>query len=388
MINVLLLNKIAKIGLDILDKDKYNCAEGVGDHQCVMVRSASMLDMDFPDDLLAIARAGAGVNNIPVDKCSEKGVVVFNTPGANANAVKELVVAGLLLSSRKIWQAIDWSKTLMGQGDNVAKLVEKGKAQFVGPEIEGKKLGVIGLGAIGVMVANVAVDLGMTVIGYDPYISIDAAWGLSRAVRKAKSLNEIYANSDYITLHVPLNNETRGVINAQSIESMNDGVRILNFSRGDLVDSDDIIAAVKSGKVGCYVTDFPNEAQLDVENIITIPHLGASTPESEDNCAVMAAAELKEYIENGNIINSVNYPNVSEPRTTPVRVCVMHRNIPNMISQFSALFAELGINIHNFINKSRGDLAYSILDVDTAPDYTAEKLGSIDGVIKVRVLGN
>jgi len=387
MTDVLLLNKIAKIGLDILEKDKYNCAEGLENPGCVLVRSAAMHDMTLPDSLLAIARAGAGVNNIPIDKCSERGVIVFNTPGANANAVKELVVAGLLLSSRKIWQAIDWSKTLIGEGENVEKLVEKGKAQFVGPEIEHKKLGVIGLGAIGVMVANIAVDLGMDVIGYDPYISVDAAWGLARAVHKAKNLNEIFTGSDYITLHVPLNDETRGMINADSIAKMRDGVRILNFSRGELVDSSSIIAAVKNGMVACYVTDFPNEEQLSVENIITIPHLGASTPESEDNCAVMAAAELKEYIEEGNVINSVNFPNVSEPRETPVRVCVLHRNIPDMIRQFSSLFSEIGVNIHNFTNKSKKNLAYSILDVDMAPDYTAERISSIDGVIRVRVIG-
>ena len=388
MTNVLLLNKIAKVGLEILDEAKYLCSDSVENPDAVLVRSAAMHDMELPDSLLAIARAGAGVNNIPIDKCTEKGIVVFNTPGANANAVKELIVAGLLLSSRKISQGISWAQGLKGEGDAVTKLVEKGKSQFVGPEIEGKTLGVIGLGAIGAIVANVAVSLGMDVIGYDPYISVDAAWGLSRAVKKAKTLDEIYSKADYITIHVPLTDETRHTICAESIAKMKDEVRILNFARGDLVNDDDIIKAVQDGKVACYITDFPNEKLLGIPNIVTIPHLGASTPESEDNCAEMAARELKHYIEDGNIKNSVNFPAVSSPRTTNVRICVMHKNIPNMISQISTMLADLNFNIDHFTNKSKGNVAYSLLDIDAdgINDEALQKLTGIDGVIRVRAI--
>lgn len=388
MKNILLLNKIAQVGLDRLDSAQYHCADNVENPDGILVRSAAMHDMEFPDSLLAIARAGAGVNNIPLDRCSEKGIVVFNTPGANANAVKELVIAGLLLSSRKIAQGITWAQGLKNEGDGVAKLVEKGKSQFVGPEIEGKKLGIIGLGAIGVMVANAAVALGMEVTGYDPYISVDAAWGLSRAVKKAKALDEIFASSDYITIHVPLTDETRYTVCEKTIAQMKDGVRVLNFSRGDLVHTEDVIHALETGKVASYVTDFPNEKLLGVENVVPIPHLGASTPESEDNCAVMAVEEIREFIENGNIKNSVNFPAVSSPRTTPVRVCVMHKNIPNMISQISSLFAECHLNIDHYTNKNRGDIAYSLLDIDadSIPADTVEKLEHIDGVLRVRVI--
>lgn len=386
MKNILLLNKIAKIGLSVLDTENYACSDSVANPDAIMVRSAAMHDMEIPESVLAIARAGAGVNNIPLDKCTEAGIAVFNTPGANANAVKELVIAGLLLSSRKIAQGIDWTKTLAGK-DDAAKLVEKGKSQFVGPEIEGKTLGIIGLGAIGILVANVAIKLGMEVIGFDPYISVDGAWGLSRAVKHAKTLDEIYAVSDYITVHVPLNDSTKNTISKESIAKMKDGVRILNFARGGLVNSEDIKAALETGKVSCYVTDFPDASVIGVENIIAIPHLGASTPESEDNCAVMAAKELKAYIENGNVINSVNFPCVSEPRTTDVRICVLHKNVPNMINHISAILGDKNINIEHFSNKSRGDIAYSIIDVaGTAPDDTEDVISAIDGVIKVRII--
>ena len=388
MKNILLLNKIAKIGLNVLDSDLYACSDSVANPDAIMVRSAAMHDMDIPESVLAIARAGAGVNNIPIDKCTEAGIAVFNTPGANANAVKELVIAGLLLSSRKIAQGISWSKTLKNEGDAVGKLVEKGKSQFVGPEIEGKTLGVIGLGAIGILVANAATALGMNVIGYDPYISVDGAWGLSRAVKHAKTLDEIYAASDYITVHVPLNDSTKNTICEATLAKCKDGVRILNFARGGLVNTADILAALESGKVSCYVTDFPDADLVDVENVIAIPHLGASTPESEDNCAVMAAKEIKAYIEDGNVINSVNFPCVSEPRTTPVRICVLHKNVPNMISSISEKLGDCNINIEHFTNKSRGDIAYSLMDIANAeiPANTADVISGIEGVIKVRII--
>ncbi len=387
MAQILLLNKIAKIGLDRLPEG-YVCGEEIANPDGVLVRSAAMHDMELPESLLAIARAGAGTNNIPIPKCTEQGIVVFNTPGANANAVKELVIAGLLLASRKIVPAIKWSSTLKGEGDGVPKLVEKGKSQFAGPEIEGKTLGVIGLGAIGILVANAASALGLNVIGYDPYLSVDAAWGMSRAVKHAKSLDEIYEQSDYITIHVPLNDDTRDTVCKETLAKMKDGVRILNFARGELVNTPDILEATASGKVACYVTDFPNESLLDQENVITIPHLGASTPESEDNCAVMAAKELKDYIEDGNIKNSVNFPNVSEPRTTPVRVCILHKNVPNMIGQFTKIFADQHINIDHLANKSKGENAYSMLDIvsDSVSDETIKALNEIDGVFKIRII--
>ena len=381
--NILTLNKIAACGTDLFD-DKYVVGEDVQNPDGIMVRSAAMHDMELPESVLAIARAGAGVNNIPVDKCGEAGIVVFNTPGANANAVKELVIAGLLLASRKIVPAIEWAKTLKGEGDAAPKLVEKGKSQFVGPEIKGKKLGVIGLGAIGGMVANAAKSLGMEVYGFDPYLSVDAAWGLSRSIHHAASYDEIYANCDYISIHVPLNDGTRGFINAETIASMKDGVRILNFARGELVDNDDIKAALASGKVACYVVDFPNADVLDVENIVAIPHLGASTPESEDNCAVMAAEELIDYLENGNITHSVNYPTSVNPRVTPYRVCVLHKNVPTMVSQISG---SVSSNIEAMSNQSKKELAYTVLDVVAEPtDADVAALNAIDGVIRVRVL--
>jgi len=383
--NICTLNKIAACGTDRLAG--YTITDQMAGAAGVMVRSAAMHDMDLPDTLLGIARAGAGVNNIPIDKCSEQGIVVFNTPGANANAVKELVLAGLFLASRKVVDGIQWAKTLKGEGDAVGKLVEKGKSAYAGPELLGKKLGVIGLGAIGVLVANAAVALGMDVYGYDPYLSVDAAWKLSRHIHHANTLDEIYAECDYITVHVPLVPDTKGMLGEAAFAAMKDGVRILNFSRAGLVNSDAMLAALAAGKVATYVVDFPTDEMLDVENVVAIPHLGASTPESEDNCAVMAANQLKAYLEDGNIINSVNFPDVNVPRVGDVRVCVLHKNIPNMLAQISSVVSACGVNIESMTNKSRKELAYTVLDVAgaVAADVT-DKIAAIDGIIRVRVL--
>ena len=383
--NICTLNKIAACGTDRLAG--YTITDDMAGAAGVMVRSAAMHDMDLPDTLLGIARAGAGVNNIPIDKCSEQGIVVFNTPGANANAVKELVLAGLFLASRKVVDGIAWAQTLKGEGDAVGKLVEKGKSAYAGPEILGKKLGVIGLGAIGVLVANAAVALGMDVYGYDPYLSVDAAWKLSRHIHHANTLDEIYAECDYITVHVPLVPDTKGMLNAAAFAAMKDGVRVLNFSRAGLVDSDAMLAALENGKVAAYVVDFPTDEMLGVQGVVAIPHLGASTPESEDNCAVMAANQLKAYLEDGNIINSVNFPDVDVPRAGDLRICVLHRNIPNMLAQISSVVSACGVNIASMTNKSRKDLAYTLLDVEgTVCDDVAEKIAAIDGVIRVRIL--
>lgn len=381
--NILTLNKIAACGTDRFGPE-YTVGGEVANPDGIMVRSAAMHDMELPASLQAIARAGAGVNNIPVDKCSEAGIVVFNTPGANANAVKELVIAGMIISSRKVVSGIEWAKTLKGQAE-VGKLVEKGKSAFAGPEIKGKKLGVIGLGAIGCLVANAAKSLGMDVYGYDPYLSVDAAWGLSRAVHHAVSEEQIFAECDYITVHVPLNDATRNKFNKDTLAMCKDGVRILNFSRDGLVNSADMLEALASGKVAAYVVDFPTEEMLDVEGVIAIPHLGASTPESEDNCAMMAADELMDYLENGNITHSVNYPDLQVPRSTDVRVCVMHKNIPNMLSQISGVVSEYGVNIDTMTNRSRKEYAYTILDVvSDLPAECIEKINAVDGVIRVR----
>ncbi|MGN0452822.1 MAG: 3-phosphoglycerate dehydrogenase family protein [Ruminococcus sp.] len=386
MYNILTLNKIAAIGTNRLGAN-YNYGEAVENPDAIMVRSASMHDMDMPESLLAIARAGAGTNNIPCDKCAEDGIVVFNTPGANANAVKELVLAGLFLASRDIVGGIDWEKGLKGTGDALGKTVEKGKSQFVGPEIAGKTLGVVGLGAIGILVANAAVALGMEVYGYDPYLSVDAAWKLSRHIKHAASLDEVYKNSDYLTVHVPLNPSTKETINKDTIATMKDGVRILNFSRDGLVNSADLLEALKSGKVAKYVTDFATDDLLCEENVVAIPHLGASTPESEDNCAVMAADEIKDYLENGNIVNSVNYPNLSMARTGDKRFCVLHRNKPNVIAAITSALAAQGANVENMESKSRGDYGYMVIDTigDTADALTA--IDALEDVIRVRVIG-
>ena len=376
------LNKISKIGLDLFD-DQYQVVDEANDEYGVLVRSASMHEYDMNPNLKAIARAGAGVNNIPLDKCSEEGIVVFNTPGANANAVKELVLCGLLLSSRKVVEGIDWVKTLKGD-ENVAKLVEKGKSQFVGPELDGKKLGIIGLGAIGVNVANAAIKLGMEVYGYDPYISVNAAWGMSKWVKNAQNMDTIFSECDYITLHAPSTKETKGIINKDSIALMKDGGRILNFARDDLVVSQDVLEAVKEGKIAKYVTDFATPDIVDVENVIAMPHLGASTPESEDNCARMAVKEMRDYLENGNIVNSVNFPSINEPRTTKYRICLIHKNVPNMLAQFATLFANQQINIENMVNKAKGDYAYTIIETNDVVGI--EEFDALENVVRVRVV--
>ncbi|MBQ8203156.1 MAG: phosphoglycerate dehydrogenase [Clostridia bacterium] len=386
MFKIKTYNKISKSGLEVFD-DKYTIGDEVENADGAIVRSAALHDVEFPASLKAIARAGAGVNNIPIDRCSEQGIVVFNTPGANANAVKELVLAGLFIGSRRVIPAIEWAKTLKGQGEEVGKLVEKGKGAFAGPELKGKKLGVIGLGAIGVLVANAANHLGMKVLGYDPYLSVNSAWNLTHNAVHIYDIKEIYEQCDYITVHVPLTDSTKNLINADVIAKMKDGVRILNFSRAALVNSADIKAALESGKVASYVTDFPTDELLCVDGVIAIPHLGASTPESEDNCAAMAAAELIDYIENGNIVNSVNLPEISMPRSGKHRVCVIHKNIPNMITAITGIVAGDGINIENMLNKSRGDYAYTMLDVaDVNEDEIVTKIEAVDGVIKVRVI--
>lgn len=384
MFNILTLNKIAAVGTSRLG-DNYTYGDDVQNPDAVLVRSAAMHDMQFADNLLAIARAGAGTNNIPKDVCSEKGIVVFNTPGANANAVKELVIAGLLLSSRRVMEGADWAKTLKGNGDAVGKMVEKGKSQFVGPEIKGKTLGVIGLGAIGILVANCAVALGMDVIGFDPFMSVTNALKLNPAVKLMKNGEDVMVNCDYLTIHVPLTADTRDMVDADMIAKMKDGVRILNFSRDGLVNSTAVLEAVKSGKVAKYVTDFATDDIIGEENIICLPHLGASTPESEDNCAVMACDELKEYLENGNIINSVNYPALSLARTNTenVRFCVMHKNVPELLKK---VLSEVKGNVENMLSKSRGDYAYAIIDVADGNPDNAAAIAAIEGVIRVRAI--
>ena len=385
MFNIKTLNKISSVGLDKFDKTKYTCGDDIENPDGIMVRSASMHDMEMPKSLLAIARAGAGVNNIPVEECAEKGIVVFNTPGANANAVKELVICGLLLSSRKITRAIDWCKTIKDEGDNVGKTVEKGKSAFAGPEIKGKTLGVIGLGAIGRLVAEAAVDLGMKVIGYDPFLPEDAE--LKPGITVNNNLDEIFPVADYITLHVPLTPETKGLVCADTIARMKDTVRILNFARGDLAVSADIVDALENGKMAAYVTDFPSAEVIGVDGVIAIPHLGASTPESEENCASMGASQLIDFLENGNIKNSVNLPAVSMARTGVARITVIHINQPNMIAKITDTISRDGINIASFEDKNRGKWAYTIIDTDTEVSKQAiEDITAIDGVIRVRVI--
>ena len=386
MFKIKTYNKISKSGLEVFD-DKYTIGDEVENADGAIVRSAALHDVEFPQSLQAIARAGAGTNNIPIDRCSEQGIVVFNTPGANANAVKELVIAGLFISSRRVISGIEWAKTLKGNGDEVGKLVEKGKSAFAGPEIKGKKLGVIGLGAIGVMVANAANSLGMNVYGYDPYLSVKSAWNLNHNAVYISDINEIFAECDYITIHVPLTDSTKNLINKDSIAKMKDGVRILNFSRAALVNSTDLKAALEAGKVAAYVTDFPTEDVLDVDGIIAIPHLGASTPESEENCATMAAKELIDYIENGNIVNSVNLPETTMPRSGKNRVCVIHKNIPTILTKITAVISDDNINIENLLNKSRGDYAYTMLDIDDANlDALQTEIEAIEGIIRVRII--
>lgn len=386
MYKILTLNEISNIIHQSLGADKYLIGKEEPVPDAVLVRSANMHEMELPDSLLAIARAGAGVNNIPIEECTKRGIAVFNTPGANANAVAELVICGLMLGSRNVAGGIDWAYTLKGKGDDVPKLVEKGKAQFAGPEVRGKVLGVIGLGAIGAIVANAAAQgLGMEVDGYDPYISVENAWSLSRAIKRSTAVDEIYANADYITLHVPLMDSTRGMINADSIARMKQGVHILNFSRAELVDADALKAALESGKVASYVTDFPTEAVIGLKNAVCIPHLGASTPESEENCASMAAAELRDYLEFGQIRNSVNLPEILLGYSEGTRIQILHFNEPGMVSAISAAIGARKININNMLNKSRKDVAVTVLELDKLPDQRLmTELLALPGVIRVR----
>lgn len=387
MYNILTLNKISKNGLARFNKDKFAISDDIENPDGIIVRSATMHDMTLSENLLAIARAGAGVNNIPIDKCTEKGIVVFNTPGANANAVKELVITALLLSSRKIIPSIDWCKTLKGQGDDVPSLVEKGKSAFVGPEIYGKTLGVVGLGAIGVLVANAAHALGMEVLGYDPFLSVDAAWNLSHSIKHINNLDELIEKSDYISLHLPLNNDTRGMINKGSIKMMKNGVRIMNFARGELVNSEDLLTAMRDGKITAYATDFPDDNLIDESGVIAIPHLGASTPESEENCASMASLQLADFLESGNITNSVNFPNVELPKPDGARIAIIHDNIPNMINQVTAAFSKESVNIENLVNKSKGNIAYTLIDTENIiSESILDILKKIDCVKKIRVI--
>lgn len=387
MYRVQVFNNIHQEGLKRLKESSYQTGSDLSAPDAILLRSHSLHDYHFNSSTIAIARAGAGVNNIPIDTCTESGIVVFNTPGANANAVKELVLAALMLSSRKIYQGISWVQSLKGKGDEVPKLVEKGKSNFAGPEIQGKTLGVIGLGAIGMLVANAAESLGMRVTGYDPYISVDAAWQLSKYVRKAPSLDALLRQSDYITLHMPLTESTRNFIDRSKIDLMKNGVRILNFARADLIKMDDLLEAVRQEKVGCFVTDFPSEDLIDHPRIITFPHLGASTPESEKNCAVMAVSQLMDFMENGNIKNSVNFPMADLPRTEGPRLVVANKNIPAVLGQITGLLADQQINIADMLNQHRGDMAYNIIDLDAEiQESQIQKLRAIEGVLSVRYL--
>lgn len=380
------LNPIAQIGLDRFNGD-YEKTEKMEEAQGILVRSAVMHDMEFSDELLAIARAGAGVNNIPLDRCAQQGIVVFNTPGANANGVKELVLAGMLYASRDIVEGIDWVRS-QKDNDDVAKAAEKEKKKFAGTEIEGKKLGIIGLGAIGVRVANAAVNLGMEVYGYDPYVSVDAAWNLSRSIHHVLDVNDIYANCDIITIHVPLLDSTRGMIGQEAIDKMKQGVILINMARDVLVDEPAVLKAIDAGKVRRYVSDFPNKTVAGHPGCITTPHLGASTEESEDNCAKMAVSELRDYLENGNITNSVNYPKCNMGVCeTPGRIAVFHKNVANMITAFTSIIGESGVNIAEMANKSKGDVAYTMFDLDSpAAEDIAEKLRAVEGVFRVRIV--
>ncbi len=390
MFKIQTLNKISPDGLALFPRDDYEIASEILNPDAVLLRSADMHSMEISPNVKAVGRAGAGVNNIPVKEMTDRGVVVFNTPGANANAVKELVLAALFFSSRPVIAAAEWAKTLAGKGDEIPDLAEKGKSRFVGPEIKGKTLGVIGLGAIGAQVANNAIDLGMNVIGFDPFISVDAAWSLSRGVMKAESLDALLSKADYLTLHIPQNNDTKGYINAERIKGMKKGVRILNFSRGGLVVNADMIAAIRQGQVACYVTDFADEELLKEEKVICLPHLGASTPEAEDNCATMAVMQIRDFLENGNIVNSVNFPKCHLDEEIPAggtRLCVANRNVPNMVGQITTILADAKLNIASMINQNRADVAYNIIDVETAADdAVVDKLRNISGVLMVRVL--
>ena len=387
MFRIKTLNQISPTGLSVLDASRFTVSDGVENEDGVLVRSADMQEYVFPPALRAIARAGAGTNNIPVDRCSESGIVVFNTPGANANAVKELAVCALMLASRDVVGGVEWVKAQARAGEDVAKVVEKGKSQFVGPEISGKNLGVIGLGAIGVQVANIATKLGMTVYGYAPFLSVDAALSLSRLVHHVTDLTAIYKNCDYITIHVPQTADTKGMLNAAAFDQMKTGVRVINLARGGLVAGEDMIAALESGKVARYVTDFPDNALTLVKNVVPIPHLGASSPESEENCALMAAQQLRDYLETGNIRNSVNLPTLEQDWSGETRLCIIHRNVPNMLASITAALSRENVNVENMTNKSKGNYAYTIVDVSArVGDAVADEIRAISGVLRVRVL--
>lgn len=388
MFNVLTLNSISEIGLNKLEPEKFAVCSGIQNPDGIILRSFEMHDMDIPETLACVARAGAGTNNIPVDKCSEKGIVVFNTPGANANAVKELVLTGIFISSRRIVEGIEWAKELKGK-ENVDKLVEKGKGQFTGPEIKGKKLGVIGLGAIGVLVANAAIGLGMEVYGYDPFLSVDAAWSLSSGVIKARSMEELVSKSDYITIHVPLNDSTKNMYNKELFAATKKGARLLNFARGGLVNIEALKSAIEEGTITAYVTDFPDAEVIELDNVICIPHLGASTPESEENCAEMAAVELKQYLEYGIIKNSVNFPNCDAPYTGKARLAILHKNVSGMVGAITGIISGQGLNIDNMVNKSKGAWAYTLIDLDTFSGKCyeiVEKLNHLEGVCRARIV--
>lgn len=387
MFRISTMNKISPEGLELFPRDRYEVASDLPNPDAILVRSADLHAIEIPASIKAISRAGAGVNNIPVSQCSEKGIVVFNTPGGNANAVKELAIAAMLLASRNIVGGINWCQTIKDKADEVPDLVEKGKSKFEGPEIKGKILGVIGLGAIGVMVANDAVALGMEVIGYDPFISVEAAWNLSRSVVRAESLESLLAKTDYISLHVPLQEGTKGLINAEKIRIMKKGARIINLARGGLVNEADLITALNSDKLGAYVTDFPNAEMLECKKAICVPHLGASTPEAEDNCAIMAVRQLMDYLELGNIKNSVNFPQCRLEQRAPHRLLVANRNIPNMVGQISTRLAEANINIMDLINHHRDEYAFNIIDTEQAiPESVLESLSNVDGIIRVRTI--
>jgi D-3-phosphoglycerate dehydrogenase / 2-oxoglutarate reductase len=388
MLKIQTLNKIDHEGLQVFSTSKYEIAGEISSPDAILLRSFSMHEMEIPTTLKAVARAGAGVNNIPIDRCTDKGIVVFNTPGANANAVKELVIAAMLLASRDITGGIAWAQTLKPEGDKVPALIEKGKSAFGGMELKGKTLAIIGLGDIGVLVANVAKALGMKVIGFDPFITVDNAWKLDQSIVRSESIEGCLSQADFITLHVPLISETRGLINSDKIAVMKDGVKILNFARGELVVNEDIISGIQRKKIACYLTDFPDAAVLNIPGIIPIPHLGASTNESEVNCAIMAGNQLIDFLENGNIRNSVNFPKAVMDRTNSARIIIANRNIPNMVSQITAILAQDNINIANMLNRNKNEIAYNIIDTDCCdmPDSVQQKIEAIEGVLMVRIL--
>lgn len=391
MYKIKTINNIAECGLKVFDNEYYTIDNDHENPDAIVLRSYNMHEMEISENTKAISRAGVGVNNIPVSHCTERGIVVFNTPGANANAVKELVLTSLIASSRNIFAGISWTKSLEEQGTLIPSLVEAGKKQFIGKEIKGKTLGVIGLGAIGALVANDALDLDMDVIGYDPFISVDTAWNLSRNIRRAMTIEQLFANSDYITVHVPFTENTKDLFNEKAFSIMKHGVHILNFSRGELVNENDMAVALESGKVGKYITDFPNEAVLKMKNVVATPHLGASTTESEENCAIMAARQVKEFLETGNIKNSVNFPNAALPYTGKRRLTALHQNIPNMVSQITLALSNYNLNIADMVNRSRGEYAYTIIDIDNKVNGDVipsleEKINNIKGMITVRII--